>query len=171
MNRKERLAKVFEFLLQSGKAHTQKDLAAKMKATESNVSRAMKGDTKVLTDSFCRRLARAYDNVFSDEWLISGEGEMVTADNTPAATMGDVVAMMKEKIAIMEELLRAKDETIAAMQREQQQNNRLVETLQEQVADLRMMLMLQEGKRATDDTLSPSAAAERKATKRQTAKP
>jgi hypothetical protein len=96
---------------------------------------------------------------------------MVTADNTPAATMGDVVAMMKEKIAIMEELLRAKDETIAAMQREQQQNNRLVETLQGQVADLRMMLMFQEGKKVTDDTLSTSAAAERKATKRQTAKP
>jgi len=35
------------------------------------------------------------------------------------------------------------------MQREQQQTSRLVDALQGQVGDLRMMLMLQEGKRAT----------------------
>jgi len=35
------------------------------------------------------------------------------------------------------------------MQREQQQTSRLVDALQGQVADLRMMLMLQEGKRVT----------------------
>ena len=82
MSKEERLRKAFEYLRNSGIVHTQKDVANAMGATPPNVSSAFKGETKVLTDSFINRFNVAFDNVFNEEWLLTGEGEMLNSSKS-----------------------------------------------------------------------------------------
>lgn len=74
-----RLNKGFEYLRNIGMVHTQADVAKAMGASRPNVSSALKGDEKVLTDKFLKRFANAFD-VLSQDWLLTGEGPMLTSD-------------------------------------------------------------------------------------------
>lgn len=80
MDRKERLRTAFEYVRSKGLLHTQKDLAAIMSASEANISKALNGDTQVLTDRFLRRFNKAFSDIFSLEWLCLGDGEMIVGD-------------------------------------------------------------------------------------------
>lgn len=77
MEKQERLQAAYEYLRSRGKVHTQKDVASAMKATRQNVSSALKGKERFLTDSFLRRFNIAFGEPFNTDWLISGEGEML----------------------------------------------------------------------------------------------
>ena len=79
MEKNERLRIAFQYLRSQGKAHTQKDVAEKMKATEPNVSAALKGKPKNLTDEFLMRFNVAYDSIFNLDWLIDEKGEMLAS--------------------------------------------------------------------------------------------
>lgn len=81
MNRKERFQKAYNYLRSRGIIHTQEEVANRMQSTASNVSKAMKGVENVLTDNFLRRFNDAFGNVFSLQWLILGEGEMMIDGN------------------------------------------------------------------------------------------
>lgn len=74
-----RLNKGYEYLRSIGMVHTQADVAKAMGASRPNVSSALKGDGKVLTDKFLKRFANAFD-VLSQDWLLTGEGPMLTSD-------------------------------------------------------------------------------------------
>lgn len=74
-----RLNKGFEYLRNIGMVHTQADVAKAMGASRPNVSSALKGDEKVLTDKFLKRFANAFD-VLSQDWLLTGEGPMLISD-------------------------------------------------------------------------------------------
>lgn len=86
-NRVGRMTTAYEYLKSIGKAHKQQDVAEKMGTDKANVSRAMKGDEKYLTDRFLHRFNSAFDNIFNGEWLISGNGEMLAKPNQ---TIGDI---------------------------------------------------------------------------------
>ena len=88
MDRKDRLKMAFEYARSKGFVHTQKDLASLINASEGNISKALKGDPKVLTDRFLRRFNEAFSNIFSLDWLCLGEGEMI---------VGDEEAIIKER--------------------------------------------------------------------------
>ena len=76
MEKLERLHTAYNYLRDNGMAHTQTDVANKMGATKQNVSSAMRGMPKVLTDNFLQRFASAYG--FNAQWLIYGSGDMVS---------------------------------------------------------------------------------------------
>ena len=78
MERNERLQKAFEYLRSKGLVHTQKDVASKMGSSESNLSKALKGEDKVLTDRFLKRFNAAFDSVFNIDWLLHGKGNMLS---------------------------------------------------------------------------------------------
>lgn len=81
MDKKDRLNQVFQYLKEQGLVHKQKDLADAMHTTAPNVSSALKGVETVLTDSFLKRLNAAFDWRFNDSWLLTGEGNMLRADD------------------------------------------------------------------------------------------
>lgn len=59
----------------------QKDIAQKMGAKNTtNINYALNGDKRYLTDSFMRRFNNAFDEIFSIDWLLTGEGEMLRSD-------------------------------------------------------------------------------------------
>lgn len=77
MDRKERFIKAYNYLKYEGIIKTQEDVALKMKCSRPNVSSALNGHEKVLTDSFIGRFCAAYPHI-SYAWLMSGRGEMVS---------------------------------------------------------------------------------------------
>lgn len=81
MERKDRFKEAFEYLKNRGSVHTQRDVALKMDSSEGNVSKAFKGDERVLTNRFLRRFNEAYGNIFNLDWLIDGVGDMLVVNN------------------------------------------------------------------------------------------
>lgn len=75
-DRAERLNKAFNYLRFSGFVTTQKDLSDALGSSPSNVSKALKGDERVLTDNFLVRFSNVYEDI-SSRWLLTGEGEML----------------------------------------------------------------------------------------------
>lgn len=94
MERADRINMAFQFLRGRGKAHSQKDVAEAMGASKPNVSSALKGDPKVLTDKFLQRFNAAFDNIFSVDWLLTGEGDMLQSE-----TRNEVEYLTAEEIA------------------------------------------------------------------------
>lgn len=88
MNKQERLQEVYRYLVFSHNVEKQKDLAKALSRNENNISRALKGDPKCLTDRFFKAIAARYPFI-SLGWLLTGEGNMLNKDETqptPAAT-------------------------------------------------------------------------------------
>lgn len=81
---------LFSYLRYKGLVKTQKDLANKLGASYSNISSAMKGEERACTDNLLRRINRAYEGIFREDWLLRGEGNML-ADNQP--TIGSQTQM------------------------------------------------------------------------------
>ncbi|WP_277640047.1 S24 family peptidase [Bacteroides graminisolvens] len=55
---------------------TQKDIAEKMGTTTSNISAALKGNDRFLTEGFISRFNTAFKGTFNEEWILNGKGEM-----------------------------------------------------------------------------------------------
>lgn len=126
MEKKERINQAFSYLKDNGLVHTQKDLAERMGSTAPNVSSALKGVDNVLTDNFLLRFNNAFGGIFNDNWLLTGEGSMLSAsepDPVSASSSTDISAVLNK----------AMDE-IAAQRRltekSQQQIDRLLSLLE-----------------------------------------
>ncbi len=79
MDKKERFNKAYNYLIYKGLIRKQKDLSEKMNIFPQNISRAIKGEEKYLTDNFLVKFNRCYDDIFSLDWLKFGTGEMLAA--------------------------------------------------------------------------------------------
>ena len=80
MEKNDRFKSAINYLRMRGIITMDKDVAARMGADASNVSRSLKG---VPTDRFLRRFNEAFDGIFNLEWLINGAGEMLVNDVHP----------------------------------------------------------------------------------------
>lgn len=91
MEKADRFNLAFQYLRGKGIIHSQKDLAVAMQSTPPNISSALKGDEKVLTDRFLRRFNTAFDDVFDIDWLLYGEGDMLRpeAEESDAAPVSE----------------------------------------------------------------------------------
>lgn len=72
-----RFNEAYEHLMGLGIVHKRKDLAQQMQVSESNISRAFKGNPKYLTPSFLERFNKRYNDMFNLSWLLTGEGDMI----------------------------------------------------------------------------------------------
>lgn len=85
MSKADRLKKAYNYLKYKGVISTQTDVAKAMNSTQPNISSALKGDEKVLTDSFLTRFSNSFEDI-SSSWLIKGEGNMLTTDTPEQLT-------------------------------------------------------------------------------------
>lgn len=81
ISRQKAITEAFSYLKSIGLVSTQKDLAAKMNSTAPNVSKALAGDPKALTENFMKRLNLSFGEIFNERWLLNLEGSML-ADKT-----------------------------------------------------------------------------------------
>lgn len=90
MNKNERFAKAINYLRMQGIIAKNEDVAIRMGADPSNVSRSIKGVGNNPTDSFLRRFNKAFSDEFNTSWLLAEDGEMlndgqiVVGDNNTA---------------------------------------------------------------------------------------
>ena len=75
--KKDRFRMAYEYLEYKHIISRQEDLANMMKSTQSNVSGALSGSERILTDRFLRRFHACFPQLFSLEWLLNGNGEML----------------------------------------------------------------------------------------------
>lgn len=75
--KKERFNKAFNHLKGSGIIKTQREAAKIIGIDTGNLSNALKGIDKYLTDSFLEKFNNAFNNIFNIEWLITGDGDML----------------------------------------------------------------------------------------------
>lgn len=80
MEKYDRLLQVIEYLKDNGLARKHEEIAERMHASRPNVSNALNGVKKYLTDNFLRRFASAYSDYINEEWLLTGNGEMIKPD-------------------------------------------------------------------------------------------
>lgn len=92
MDKNERLGNAIGYLRSKGKIHTQKDVAMVMGATPANVSGALKGNEKILTDNFLRRFNRAFGNIFNMDYLL-GKAEDMFCPPVEGTSEEDINAM------------------------------------------------------------------------------
>lgn len=92
----KRIATAIDYLKSIGRVHKQQDIAEQMGATESSLSRALKGDVKYLTDKFIQRFNKAYGNIFNEGWLMGGECDMLTNENEPTAQTANKTVQVNE---------------------------------------------------------------------------
>lgn len=71
------MAALFSYLRYKGLVKTQRELADKLGASYSNISSAMKGEERACTNNLLKRINRAFHGMFSEDWLINGEGDML----------------------------------------------------------------------------------------------
>lgn len=137
MNKKERFLKGYEYLKKYGIVNTQLDVATKIGAYSQNISRVFSGEDKYLTSSFLNKFNNAFNNIFNIEWLLTGEGEMLspTADPTSIINSNNTVQNNstmsignKELEKELMEMLKRKDEQI---KEQAQQINTLLRLLGE----------------------------------------
>ncbi|WP_455674788.1 hypothetical protein [Phocaeicola sp.] len=73
----ERINIAYQYLHKIRLVSTKKDLAHKMGYNYTNITSALKGSNKYLTESFIKEFNKTFGNMFNERWLFTGEGEML----------------------------------------------------------------------------------------------
>jgi hypothetical protein len=79
MNRQERVQEVYNYLVFTHAVENQRAFANALNRNEKNISRAIHGDPKFLTDRLLKAIAARYPFI-SLGWLLTGEGSMLNKD-------------------------------------------------------------------------------------------
>ena len=166
-------AAIDELRRREGKKLSQKEIADRMGVTEDTISRIMRLHNQV-TEDIITRLQTASGCIFNLQWLRGESDVMLAADvdnkptpvadnlhesthidqgslmNATIAAQQTSIESLKREVAKTEESskreLAAKDETISALRGQLATKDTLIESLQQQVDDLRAALALQQTK-------------------------
>ncbi len=76
----KRIRAVFDFLRLKGVVKNQKEFAGLIGIGANNLSGALNGDKRYLTEGLCRKIVNATDGKVSFAWLLSGDGEMIVEE-------------------------------------------------------------------------------------------
>lgn len=77
-----RLKKAVGYLKDIGKVHKQLDIVVAMDMKQPHVSSFLNGKKDYFTEGNLKRFARAYSDYISEEWLLTGKGEMEVPDKS-----------------------------------------------------------------------------------------
>lgn len=78
----DRLRQSIDFLRLNNVVKTHEDIASALGYSRTNVTKAINGDFRYLTNKFLIRFADTYGDYISRAWLIDGVGEMVVPDRS-----------------------------------------------------------------------------------------
>lgn len=78
--RQKRLNEVYEHLRKHYGIHNQQDFADAIRYSRSVVSSAINGNEDNLTDKFFKNICSAYQGTFNLDYLLNGNGELLTID-------------------------------------------------------------------------------------------
>ena len=117
MNKQERFNKLVRFIIWSYDVPFQsaiKTIAARVGVGHSNLSTALNGNERYLTDSLINKVNTAYNEPFRKEWLLFGTGDMFSGGHEavvedPAAVISsqqDTIKKLSESLSALTVLLK-----------------------------------------------------------------
>ena len=93
-----------DVILNSGRAMEQQEIAAALCMNKVSFSFVMNGHVAV-TDELIHRFCLVYDNIINAEWIMTGEGDMINAENSIVNNDGQIIKQYKTRIAELEVML------------------------------------------------------------------
>ena len=115
--RQKRLKEVYEHLRKFYGIHTQSDFANALRKSRNAITLALNGDEKYLTDKLFTTLCEAYKGVFTLDYLLTGEGQLLTIEDDVKDK--DIKNLYEpqpiDNSSLVNALLAAKDETIDSL--------------------------------------------------------
>lgn len=76
-NKGKRLADAIDYLKQNGVVNNLEDVAEKVDRSKNNISSAINGDKRYLSNKFLKHFNACFNNIFSFDWLANGIGTML----------------------------------------------------------------------------------------------
>ena len=89
IERQKRLIEVYDYLRRYFGIHTKTGFAEALEYGRTSMSAALNGDESYLTDKLFRTICEKYPGVFSLDYLLRGEGELLTHDEDARASIID----------------------------------------------------------------------------------
>ena len=129
----QRFIKIIDWLKDNRKIYNNADLAAILGVSQTYISLLFNGK-KPITDNLVKNLFNKFNEINPD-WVLSGEGEMISFTSTPTGMMSE--AQLRERIIALEKVIEEKDKRIAELQDGQEAR---INDLQEKVNTLAMAL-------------------------------
>ncbi|MBD5173792.1 MAG: S24 family peptidase [Bacteroidales bacterium] len=77
-----RIGQSVEYLKDNGKARNHEEVAQLMGVPRPNVTAALNGNPRYVTEGFLKKFADAYSDYINKEWLLTGVGQMVKVDKS-----------------------------------------------------------------------------------------
>lgn len=74
---KDRINQAYNYVVFAYELSTQQEVSDLIGVARSNLSRALNGDEKYLTNNFLQKFLKAFGATICDTWLLTGEGEML----------------------------------------------------------------------------------------------
>lgn len=117
MDKKDRFNKLVRFIIWAYDVPFQsaiKTISSKARVGHSNLSTALNGNEKYLTDSIMNKVNMAYNEPFRKEWLVYGTGDMFTGGHeavvedpaTVIASQQDTIKKLSESLSALTVLLK-----------------------------------------------------------------
>lgn len=138
--RQKRLIEVYEHLRKYYGIHTKTGFAEALHYGRTSMSAALNGDEKYLTDSLFKNICEAYHGVFNLDYLLTGEGDLLTVEEDARNDATQDTFGMIDHSSIVNALIAAKDETIASLHRELDSKNETITLQRSRIADLERQL-------------------------------
>lgn len=128
--RKDRLNEVYEHLRNHFGVHTKTQFAAVLKITQPALSSAMNGNEAYLTDNLFKRICAAYQGVFSLDYLLTGNGQLLTIHEEvkseqiekepnpqqPSSYIDKLIASLEKQVKDKDDQLADKDRIIKLLE-------------------------------------------------------
>lgn len=123
---KARLKQAYHHLKGAGLINDQKDLADKMGYSRTSISKALNGYEDYLTESFVMKLQQTFSNVFSKEWLLTGDGNMLknisdtlhNANSHESLGNNEFILYLRDQISDLKDVIESKDREINNLNQE-----------------------------------------------------
>lgn len=115
MTKLERFQKAYNYLLGKGEYHTKKGCGERLGKTRENVSGAYYGREPFFNNSFLKTFCREFP-IINYEWLISGDGEMLTeqtSNDKNSATLIELAASLIKEVEGLRQQLNSEREAIS----------------------------------------------------------
>lgn len=126
----KRINDVFDYLLYKHIIKGQEDIANAIKTSRPNITAMLNGKKSVTTETL-RKINNAFPGIFSVEWLLNGEGEMLVSEQTEKR-QNPQLSYVDELIASLEKQVKDKDKQLA-------DKDRIIKLLEQKIEYLEAM--------------------------------
>lgn len=137
--RKDRLNEVYEHLRNHFGIHTKTQFAAVLKITQPALSSAMNGNEAYLTDNLFKRICAAYQGVFSLDYLLTGNGQLLTIQEEVKSEQIEKESNLQQPSSYIDKLIASLEKQVKDKDDQLADKDRIIKLLEQKIEVLEAM--------------------------------